>query len=422
MKLTLRNVAKVENAELKLDGITVIAGENNTGKSTIGRTVFSLFNALVNIEEKIERQKQQMIFQHILRSVMMNITHEDNLMHSTVSPMRIRRYARMIAQMQSDDEYREALYGLLKGVPKEVANEKFVEGIIEEINKIKSLPVERLTKSAVAGYFDKVFYSEINNAYRPDENTTIDAVIKDREIRIEFVDNHCVDVQQQINIINEAVYLDNPFILNDLNKSMNDFDEIEAVTINKLRMSTDAVEDVVQYSLMTDKIQGILEKLSEVTSGTLFADETQTYHYKENGKKLNIINLSAGLKSFVVIKSLLEKGALKERDVLILDEPEIHLHPEWQLRYAEIIVLLQEMFDFTILLTTHSAHFLEAIDYFAKKHNVHDKCNYYLSGTGEYGCVLEDVTDDLSKIYAQLVEPSILLDKLKYKMEEEQDE
>ena len=34
MRLKIENFAKVKRAEIVVDGITVIAGENNTGKST----------------------------------------------------------------------------------------------------------------------------------------------------------------------------------------------------------------------------------------------------------------------------------------------------------------------------------------------------------------------------------------------------
>lgn len=35
MKLNIKNFAKIKEADIVIDGITVIAGENNTGKSTI---------------------------------------------------------------------------------------------------------------------------------------------------------------------------------------------------------------------------------------------------------------------------------------------------------------------------------------------------------------------------------------------------
>ena len=40
MKLKVNNFAKIKEADIIIDGITVIAGENNTGKSTIGKILF----------------------------------------------------------------------------------------------------------------------------------------------------------------------------------------------------------------------------------------------------------------------------------------------------------------------------------------------------------------------------------------------
>lgn len=38
MKITIENIMKIEHSDILLDGITVIAGENNTGKSTVGKS------------------------------------------------------------------------------------------------------------------------------------------------------------------------------------------------------------------------------------------------------------------------------------------------------------------------------------------------------------------------------------------------
>lgn len=37
MKLNIENFAKIKNADVVIDGITVIAGENNTGKLQWGK-------------------------------------------------------------------------------------------------------------------------------------------------------------------------------------------------------------------------------------------------------------------------------------------------------------------------------------------------------------------------------------------------
>ena len=61
MKLSLRNIAKVEQADIEINGITVIAGENNTGKSTVGRALFAVFNSFYDIENQVKEQREDSI-------------------------------------------------------------------------------------------------------------------------------------------------------------------------------------------------------------------------------------------------------------------------------------------------------------------------------------------------------------------------
>ena len=45
MKIMLNNIGKIHDVVLELNGITAIAGENNTGKSTVGKALFTIFNS-----------------------------------------------------------------------------------------------------------------------------------------------------------------------------------------------------------------------------------------------------------------------------------------------------------------------------------------------------------------------------------------
>ena len=45
MILELQNIGMLNNAKIVLNGLTVIAGENDTGKSTIGKALFTLIKA-----------------------------------------------------------------------------------------------------------------------------------------------------------------------------------------------------------------------------------------------------------------------------------------------------------------------------------------------------------------------------------------
>ena len=83
MKLKIKNFGVIKNADIKVDGITVITGNNNTGKSTIGKVFFTCFNSLCDIELKIEdiiRKKHYTEYMEIITDALLAIPElEDNL-------------------------------------------------------------------------------------------------------------------------------------------------------------------------------------------------------------------------------------------------------------------------------------------------------------------------------------------------------
>ncbi len=130
------------------------------------------------------------------------------------------------------------------------------------------------------------------------------------------------------------------------------------------------------------------------------------YQLDNQDRALSVKNLSTGLKTFAILKTLITNGAIKDNGTIILDEPEIHLHPKWQLLFAELIVLLHKEFGMHILLNTHSPYFLRAIQVYSAEYEVSDMCKYYLSETGEEGeAYINDVTNSIDKIYEKLSTP-----------------
>ena len=51
MKLKLQNILKVASADIELGGLTVITGENDSGKSTVGKILFSTLKAANNVNQ-----------------------------------------------------------------------------------------------------------------------------------------------------------------------------------------------------------------------------------------------------------------------------------------------------------------------------------------------------------------------------------
>jgi predicted ATP-dependent endonuclease of OLD family len=235
---------------------------------------------------------------------------------------------------------------------------------------------------------------------------------------LSFEKNQCLDFQREIAIIHKAIYIDNPFVIDILHGS-------ETVTPSE-QVLIDLINDQVNDNLMDEVIKSVLakEKLSEIeqamnsiNNGKITISDGD-YYLEEEGfrQPISLNNLSTGLKSFMILKMLIDKGAIAERDVVILDEPEIHLHPQWQIAYAELIVLLQKHFNLSIIVTTHSPYFLDAINLFSVKHGLQDKVNYYLSSMEENRVSIKRVNDNIDLIYEKMADPIQILETLRHEL------
>ena len=132
-------------------------------------------------------------------------------------------------------------------------------------------------------------------------------------------------------------------------------------------------------------------------------------------------NLSSGMKSFVLLWQVLDQGLLSDGDVLILDEPEVHLHPEWQIVYAELIVLLCRTFNLRVLLTSHSVDFVHALRLFIKKYRLNDRLRLYKSLIEANGAAsLIPVPDnDWNQLFDSFVPAINILEKIRASLSED---
>lgn len=67
MEFSVRGIGIIKEADIKIDGLTVIAGSNNSGKTTVGRALYSIVNAVENLEEKQDMDQAVAIVDRILR-------------------------------------------------------------------------------------------------------------------------------------------------------------------------------------------------------------------------------------------------------------------------------------------------------------------------------------------------------------------
>ena len=433
MKLSISNLAKIKQADIDIDGITVVAGENNTGKSTIGKVLFSTFNSLYNITDKIYNQRLKEI-DSSNKEILQNHIKVDQSYHYVIKYILyvgncINRYISNADNQKNMDSKDKIITDLRKEIEKNDENvpdyfndyETTVEEIANNIIRVMNVSEDVLMKEIISRYFSDVFNGQINSLSIVDGNELAEVLLKinDKQNRILFGNNVCGMISREINIQHKAIYIDNPFIIDGLSKNQNPDIINKSLKDLFVRENENILDDVIGSVIAKEKLNTIEELLDKVVDGDISNNSRTGELYlqnKEYKEPIALSNLSTGVKSFAVLKMLLEKGSLYEKDVLILDEPEIHLHPQWQIEYAELLVLLQKQFNLSVIVTTHSPYFVDAINLFSCKYETDNAVNYYMSVVDYDGIKMEKVTDNIDKIYKKMASPIEVLDTLRYEL------
>lgn len=162
------------------------------------------------------------------------------------------------------------------------------------------------------------------------------------------------------------------------------------------------------------EIAAINTLLDEVLEGQGMAyDKEKRQFCLQVGPELRVPMNRApnGLKSFLILRELLNNGYLTRGSVLVLDEPEILSHPSWQLSYAHILARIIRSLGVKVMVNTCGLYFIEALEMYSVSYKL--GAAYYLGARLDGGYTFEDQEGSLQKIYNALLEPYEKLDDLR---------
>lgn len=417
MKLHLNNIAKIEDACIGLNGITVIAGENNTGKSTVGRALFAVFNSLYNIHAQIEKERTDSVVSLLTRLLIIANFGPQVLEEVNEAAKEIIENSDSYKNHKEQVHRRISILLTQSGDDQKHINEDVIEETTSRIVEILNISDEKFIETILNKRLQAEFYGQICNVYSENAGS-IELTIKNSKIIVSITADGAVKIQNDdaISLHTEVIYLDDPFVLDDFKKnrysaSRSAYYDHRSHLSRKL-FDDNPVGNLTDEIIAKDRLGRIYDKVSAVCDGEIIANKQTglAYSLHQSDKLLDVRNLSTGLKTFVILKTLLNNGTITQNGTIILDEPEIHLHPEWQLLFAELVVLIQKEFGIHILLNTHSPYFLNAIEVYAAKYGVAEKCKYYLALTKNKNAVLKDVTNCTEEIYSKLARPLQVLE------------
>jgi len=116
------------------------------------------------------------------------------------------------------------------------------------------------------------------------------------------------------------------------------------------------------FESIEESFVDIMEGVTGLNTPIRTGRETKTtVEVKEGDTKFDLKDISAGSQQILALLTELETAGT-QTDVLLLEEPETHLHPGAQRTIYKIVKRVSERTDTQIILTTHSEVFLDAGD------------------------------------------------------------
>ena len=406
MKLEVKNIGNIRDASINLNGITVVGGENGTGKSTLCRALYSVLSGISVDKKKVESYRSDRLSNTILNYVLFYFSETElAVKFRKMIPEAIKKY-RNNGQKGTLKEY-------LLNDPQlsEVVDNEGFDKFAEQITATLNIPDDKIVMTIISQYLEEEFNSQIQNVYDESSDSLIRVENNGKASEIVIRDNKADEFRYSLGYFdNSVIYIDDANILDKLARKEMLFRRPRnhvSDLLSKLNHTSESNNpfDVID---LNEKLKEIDNILSVVCNGD-FVDGR--YRENKSGKKIDIRNLSSGLKAFALIRMLMEKGELKENDVFIIDEPETHLHPQWQLKFAQILVLLHKQMNLTILLNSHSPYFIQAVSVYADKYGIEeDKCSFYLAENENGQSHFTDVTKNKEPLYAKLAKPFQILE------------
>ena len=459
MKIKLQGIGIIKDSEIELDGLTVITGDNSSGKTTVGKVVYSLFDAVSNLQEKFENDKNTYATRALnaitrdldfLSPYFENSTSIDSdlsglFSHRIVRSSKAARIAKklydwlkefreigfeVIDDKIRDDIFKEIEFRFRRIKNTEITAEDYIdflldsslESLIKLFESLENDPqlidyarenIFQTLNVEFSGQIQPVKFDMDKSSITVEENNKISFEFNIENNKIVNKDNEPIYF---VSLINSVFFVDNPFVLDEEELiRVIDFGENNDTFLNKRRilhhefklrnfLKSQNDNNIFETTILEKKHSEINAKISEVISGEFEFSHDGDYYVKK-GRKLRFSNLATGSKLFSILKLLINKGALNESSILILDEPEAHLHPAWQNKFAEIIVMLVKELNVKVLLTSHSPNFVLAIDAFMRKYEINDKTNFYQTQRLEDGfATYEKVNNNMGKIYEDFVQ------------------
>lgn len=384
----LSNYHAIENAEITLDGITVLSGENGSGKSTISRWLYYLIRGTNDYEYFVDRESFNEIRPLVdsIRRASMVLDYDSAIRGTQTRQMLNELWDKGIEAYQ--EKFDSIVESLLESIAVELSDRKMPMALrrlstIFQVDYSKNDSLDtflgRVSNKLHGSYYEIM----INSVERKKKRDTysLASVIQNiasvgdgwpndislKEDTVSLLNKR--DFQEPV-MLNRAIYYGTQRTINSIEYT-SEFDRL---------LRRPFSETPNQLRVLRMRIQSIIDgTISYEDENSLLMDEPGLYYSRNDGLRIPLKQAATGITSFAYLLQLLNNGYLQKDTLLIIDEPEAHLHPQWIVEYAKLLVLLNKKIGMKILISSHNPDMVSAIQSISRKEGIIDTVHFYVA-------------------------------------------
>ncbi len=389
-ELSIQNFRAIKDANITLNGITVVSGINGCGKSTMSKLLYYIFRNVNSYEEIVADSIRQSVepYQSALISILRSVRYSNTLtyrhymmLRSGLEDLNIESTSKYIEYLKSlkislidilaNDKHADIrflerdLYIIKSTLGLDAKNkvdlplmiEQIIEKMIGKLEKFNDLAIER-PYNLFARRMEDFFETDVL------KNVTL----KEYE---SFIYGHGLKNVPELHYIKKVAYIDTPMVIG---QTISSQQPVYWKEINDLAK----MPPRKGYKLSINKHI----KQNIMNGEASFDDDYFAGGFRYNradGKVFDLADCATGIKSFSIMQMLLKNLFLGEKTLMILDEPEAHLHPQWIVEYANLIVLLHKRLGVKFFITSHSTDMVGAIRYISERAKCLNNVSFYLA-------------------------------------------
>jgi len=408
LKFNIENMGNIDKATITIKPLTIIAGVNGSGKTFVTKSLYTILNSVYknHFAHELSKALRHLHAEHTLFFIELRNPSQTDLDYNekflsyfyeigsfidNITQCRFNDQAHLLNKHTKDFEEFESLvinyFKLKKEVKKFQKYSEYIKSILSLLDQFmnsienrENIIINNISDSLENGLKKNFQITNIQSLINrnSDKNLklSLDSVgeveiNKKQDISFSFQNKWIEEVQSTENI----VFFDSPIYIKIRKALENSQKESRFLFSRKddkyLKGYPDYLDQLYRFVdkeyIDTPDFNLISQEIQEKISGKLTVEQGGTINYIDKDKNTIPLSLTAmGISNIGLIDLLLRNNIINKDSFLIMDEPEVHLHPEWQVFLAEILYKIAKS-GATIILATHSLDFLKQFEVILKR-------------------------------------------------------